>query len=102
MRGIGVVSILSAVVINVALLIQSDASLLMDSNLKMSMAMLSANPVLFVVSIVLFFGGFALVVFGDNISFVRNIKHKNRLRKIANNERKRQEALRDQRERLMK
>lgn len=102
MRGLGVVSILSAVVINVILLIQSSANPFMDSELKMSMEMLSANPALFVLSIVLFFGGFALAVFGDEIGFVRNIKHKNRIRKIVKNERKRQEALRSQRERLMK
>lgn len=102
MRGLGVVSVLSAVVINVVLLIQSSANPFMDSGLKMSMEMFSANPALFVLSIVLFFGGFALAVFGDEIGFVRNIKHKNRIRKIVKNKRKRQEALRSQRERLMK
>lgn len=102
MRVLGVMSILSAIVLNVALLIQSGANPLMDSDLKMSMSMISTSPILFVLSIVLFFGGFALAVFGDEIGFVRNIKHKIRLRKIAKNERKRQEALRNQRERLMK
>lgn len=100
MRGLGVVSILSAVVINLVLLAQSGSSVLMDSQFKMAMAMMSANPVLYVLSIVLFFGGFALVVMGDDAPVLSGVRRKLRLRKIVKNERKRQEALRQQRDRL--
>lgn len=102
MRGLGVVSILSAVVINLVLLAQSGSSVLMDSQFKMAMSMMSVNPVLYVLSIVLFFGGFMLVIMGDDAPVLSGVRRKLRLRKIAKNERKRKEAIRQQRERLMR
>ena len=57
MRGIGVVSLLIAVVLNFVLLSMSGANVFMDSEFKVSMLMWQANPVLMIVAMVLFFGG---------------------------------------------
>lgn len=102
MRSLGVLMVLSGAVLNLVLLVQSDVSLLMDSQFKMTMTMISTNPILFALSAVLFFGGFVLAVAGDRITLVADLNHKIRLHKISKNERKRQEALRKQSERLMK
>ena len=100
MRGIGVISLVIGVVLNFVLLSMSGANVFMDSELKVSMLMWQANPVLMLVAMALFFGGFAMIVFGDNLPFAKSFKHKRNLRRINKNERKRQEALRKQNERL--
>lgn len=102
MRGLGVLMVLSGAVLNLVLLVQADVSPLMDSQFKMATAMISTNPILFALSAVLFFSGFVLAVAGDRITLVADLNHKIRLHKISKNERKRQEALRKQSERLMK
>lgn len=85
---------------NFALLSMSGANLLMDSQMKVALMMFEANPVLMFISTVLFFGGFAMIAFGGNVPSAQSFKHKRILRQIAKNERKRQEALRKQDERL--
>ena len=100
MRGIGVISLLIAVILNFVLLSMSGANVFMDSEFKVSMLMWQANPVLMIVAMALFFGGFAMIVFGDNLPFMKSFKHKRNLRRINKNERNRQDALRKQNERL--
>ena len=100
MRGVGAISLLIAVVLNFVLLSMSGANIFMDSELKVSMMMWQANPVLMIVIMLLFFGGFAMIVFGDNVPFIKSFNRKRNLRRIIKNERKRQEALRKQNERL--
>lgn len=100
MRGIGAISLLIAVVLNFVLLSMSGANIFMDSELKVSMLMWQANPVLMIVSMLLFFGGFAMIAVGGEVSFIKSFRRKQNLRRIVKNERKRQEALRKQNERF--
>ena len=100
MRGIGVISLVIGVVLDFVLLSMSGANVFMDSELKVSMLMWQSNPVLMLVAMSLFFGGFAMIVFGDNLSFAKSFNRKRNLRHIIKNERKRQEAIRKQNERL--
>lgn len=100
MRGIGVIALVIGVVLDFVLLSMSGANVFMDSELKVSMLMWQANPVLMIVAMSLFFGGFAMIVFGDNLPFAKSFHRKRNLRRIIKNERKRQEALRKQNERL--
>ena len=100
MRGVGFISLALAVVMNFALLSMSGANLFMDSQMKIALMMFESNPVLMVISIFLFFGGFAMIAFGDNVPFIKSFNRKRNLRRIKKNERKRQEALRKQNERL--
>lgn len=100
MRGIGVISLVIGVVLDFVLLSMSGANVFMDSEFKVSMLMWQESPVLMIVAMVLFFGGFAMIVFGDNLPFLKSFNRKRNLRRIIKNERNLQEALRKQNERL--
>lgn len=85
MRIVGILMVITGAIINLCLAVQSGASLLMDSDLKIFLTIISTHPILYVISVVLFFGGFALAVFGSQMS--ESLRVKRNMKRVVKNAR---------------